>query len=89
MTRAKQAKGLPVNQEPVAEFFHSFSRPGQHETQTLSAEGAALAGQVALTCFFELPRLPVLPDPIPVKVSAVHRYVNTGREALSERQGAS
>jgi hypothetical protein len=25
MTRATQAKGLPVNREPFAEFFHSFS----------------------------------------------------------------
>ncbi len=48
-----------------------------------------LAVRLLQVSFFELPRLPVLPDPIPVKVSAVHRYVNTGREALSERQGAS
>jgi len=24
MTRATKAKGLPVNREPFAEFFHSF-----------------------------------------------------------------
>jgi len=28
MTRATKSKGLPVNREPFAEFFHSFSRPG-------------------------------------------------------------
>jgi len=28
MTRATKAKGLPVDREPFAELFHSFSRPG-------------------------------------------------------------
>jgi len=47
MTRATKAKGLPVNREPLAEFFHSFSRPwlegAPKVLYTLSAGPSALA----------------------------------------------
>jgi len=34
MTRTPQAKGLPVNREPFAEFFHTFLGVELHDAES-------------------------------------------------------